>query len=51
MGRIAFKKPGLVMVFATETNYWPSAYAELEFAAYGADAEQTLTFRLAPSLK
>ena len=39
------------MVFATRPNYQPSAYAELEFAAYGADAEQTLTFRLTPSLK
>jgi hypothetical protein len=39
------------MVFATETNFQPSAYAELEFAAYGPDAEQTLTFRIVPSLK
>lgn len=47
----AFEKPGRAMVFATRPNYQPSAYAELEFAAYGEDAEQTLTFRLTPSLK
>ena len=47
----AFERPGRAMVFASQANYLPSAYAELEFAAYGADAEQTLTFRLAPSLK
>ncbi len=47
----AFEKPGRTMVFATETNFQPSAYAELEFAAYGPDAEQTLTFRIVPSLK
>ena len=47
----AFEKPGRAMVFAIRPNYRPSAYAELEFAAYDEDAEQTLTFRLTPSLK
>ena len=47
----AFEKPGRAMVFASPTNFLPSAYAELEFAAYGADAEQTLTFRLESPLK
>ncbi len=47
----AFERPGRAMVYASKSDFWPSAYVELEFAAYGADAEQTLTFRLTPSLK
>ncbi len=44
----AFESPGRAMVYASKPTFWPSAYAELEFAAYGPDAEQTLTFRLVP---
>ena len=47
----AFETPGRAMVYASKPTFRPSAYVELEFAAYGADAEQTLTFRIAPSLK
>ncbi len=47
----AFERPGRAMVYASKTTFRPSAYSELEFAAYGPDAEQTLTFRIAPSLK
>ena len=46
----AFERPGRAMVYASKTTYRPSGYAELEFAAYGADAEQTLSFRIAPSI-
>jgi hypothetical protein len=46
----AFERPGRAMVYASKKTFRPSAYAELEFAAYGADAEQTLTFRIAPSI-
>ena len=35
------------MVFASSPDYRPTPYAELEFAAYGPDAEQTLEFRIA----
>ena len=45
----AFETPGRAMVFASQTTFRPSPYAELEFAAYGPDAEQTLTFRLSSS--
>ncbi len=47
----AFERPGRAMVYVSKTTFRPSGYAELEFAAYGAAAEQTLTFRIAPSLK
>ena len=47
----AFERPGRAMVYASQSDFRPSAYVELEFAAYGPDAEQTLTFRLTPSLK
>ncbi len=46
----AFERPGRAMVYASKTTFRPSGYAELEFAAYGAAAEQTLTFRIAPSI-
>jgi hypothetical protein len=46
----AFERPGRAMVYASKKTFLPSGYAELEFAAYGADAEQTLTFRIAPSI-
>ena len=43
----AFATPGRAMVFASKPDYQPAPYAELEFAAYGPDAEQTVTFRIA----
>ena len=43
----AFETPGRAMVFASSPDYRPTPYAELEFAAYGPDAEQTLEFRIA----
>ena len=43
----AFKTPGRAMVFASKPDVLPSPYAELEFAAYGPDAEQTVEFRIA----
>ena len=43
----AFETPGRAMVFASKPDYRPTPYAELEFAAYGPDAEQTLEFRIA----
>ena len=42
----AFATPGRAMVYASKANYEPSAYVELEFAAYGPDAEQTLELRI-----
>ena len=38
----AFAEPGRAMVYASPDDFKPSKYAELEFAAYGPDAEQTL---------
>lgn len=38
----AIAEPGRAMVYASPVDYSPSAYMELEFAAYGPDAEQTL---------
>ena len=43
----AFETPGRAMVFASKPDYQPTPYAELEFAAYGPDAEQTVTFQIA----
>ena len=43
----AFATPGRAMVFASKPDYQPAPYAELEFAAYGPDAEQTVEFRIA----
>lgn len=43
----AFASPGRAMVFASKPDERPSPYAELEFAAYGPDAEQVLEFRIA----
>lgn len=42
----AFAKPGRAMVYASPDGFKPSEYAELEFAAYGPDAEQTLRLSL-----
>ncbi len=41
-----FETPGRAMVYASKPDFEPSAYVELEFAAYGPDAEQTLRFRI-----
>ncbi|MBR1608350.1 MAG: hypothetical protein IJ678_01905, partial [Kiritimatiellae bacterium] len=46
----AFATPGRAMVFASAPDYEPSPYAELEFAAYGPDAAQTLQLRFLPRL-
>lgn len=43
----AMATPGRAMVYASVPDFEPSAYVELEFAAYGPDAEQTLRFRIA----
>ena len=43
----AFKTPGRAMVFVSKPDVLPTPYAELEFSAYGPDAEQTVEFRLA----
>lgn len=43
----AFETPGRAMVFASAPDFLPSPYAELEFAAYGPDAEQTVLFWIA----
>ena len=42
----AIEKPGRAMVYASAVDFDPSAYVELEFAAYGPDAEQTLVMRV-----
>ncbi len=42
----AIVAPGRAMVYASSPEYTPSPYAELEFAAYGPDAEQTLVLTL-----
>ena len=42
-----FADPGRTMVYASLPDFQPSAYAELEFSAFGPDAEQTLVYRLA----
>lgn len=41
-----FADPGRTMVYSSKPDFQPSAYAELEFAAYGPDAEQTLVYRI-----
>ena len=46
----AFATPGRAMVYASPVNFKPSPYAELEFAAYGPDAEQTLRLTLPKDL-
>lgn len=43
----AFATPGRAMVFASKPDDPPSPYAELEFSAYGPDAEQAVEFRIA----
>lgn len=45
----AFATPGRAMVFASLPDLRPSPYAELEFASYGPDAEQTVEFAIAES--
>ncbi len=42
----AFASPGRAMVVLSKLDFTPSPYAELEFSAYGPDAEQTLDFRI-----
>lgn len=42
----AFAEPGRAMVYTSPDDFKPSVYAELEFAAYGPDAEQTLRMSL-----
>jgi hypothetical protein len=46
----AIAEPGRAMVYASPNDFKPSAYAELEFAAYGPDAEQTLRMSLPSTL-
>lgn len=46
----AINKPGRAMVFASAVDFDPTPYVELEFAAYGPDAEQTLVLTLPDSL-
>lgn len=46
----AIAEPGRAMVYVSPDNFEPSAYAELEFAAYGPDAEQTLSFSIRDEL-
>lgn len=43
----AFATPGRTMVYASKPDFDPTPYVELEFAAYGPDAEQTVEFRIA----
>lgn len=43
----AFATPGRAMVFASKPDERLSPYAELEFSAYGPDAEQTVEFQIA----
>ncbi|MBR4612138.1 MAG: hypothetical protein IKO40_05415 [Kiritimatiellae bacterium] len=38
----SFAEPGRAMVYTSPDDFKPSVYAELEFAAYGPEAEQTL---------
>lgn len=45
-----FATPGRAMVYASPVGFRPSAYAELEFAAYGPDAEHTVRFSLSREL-
>jgi len=42
----AFSTPGRAMVYASPDDFKPSVYAELEFAAYGPDAEHAVRFSL-----
>lgn len=42
----AFATPGRAMVYASDINFTPSSYAELEFASYGPNAEQTVRFSI-----
>jgi len=44
----AFATPGRAMVYASPIDYSPSAYVELEFAAYGPDAAQRVEMRMDP---
>lgn len=46
----AFASPGRAMVYGSEPDFKPSPYAELEFAAYGPDAEQTIVFSFPDTL-
>ena len=45
-----FAEPGRAMVYASPDDFKPSVYAELEFAAYGPDAEHTVRFSLPKEL-
>ena len=42
----AFATPGRAMVYASPDDFKPSIYAELEFAAYGPDAEYAVRLSL-----
>ena len=42
----AFATPGRAMAYASAIDFKPSPYIELEFASYGPDAHQTLSFRI-----
>lgn len=42
----AFTDPGRAMLYISTDDFKPAPYAELEFAAYGPDAEQTLRLSL-----
>lgn len=42
----AFATPGRAMVYASPDDFKPSIYAELEFAAYGPDAEHAVRLSL-----
>lgn len=46
----AIATPGRAMVYASADNFLPSVYAELEFAAYGPDAEQSVRFSIPKTL-
>lgn len=45
-----FAEPGRAMVYASPDDFKPSVYAELEFAAYGPDAEHAVHFSLPKEL-
>ena len=46
----AFAEPGRAMIYASPDDFKPSIYAELEFAAYGPDAEHSVRFSLPRNL-
>ncbi len=47
---LAIAEPGRAMVYASPDDFKPSVYAELEFAAYGPDAEHAVRFSLPKEL-